>query len=564
MRLPSTSRRAVALMGVVALIGTTLIAFAGPASAAPPDVIPAQSTNLIDGQTVNVTVTTALATGAGVFIAVTQCGNATSAGVPLAVAGQNDCVGAEGLTTVDATPGTLHLIGFPSGGVAAGPHTVAMLLNRNNIGTNGAKCIAGGLIPCVIQAATATTAGASTGNPYDFSLAATITYKPPVSASITSITGQSGTGAARSLDVITVTGSNWDASLASVPVALCDITGTTCDAAAALTGTLSTDAGGALSGAVTVGITATTGARALRITNPDTQRVLIPIQILGARVVTLAPNAGGAGLVVAIGGSGFNSNTTVVVTALDSGFAPVAGTGAATVNATGAVTGTITINSPATAHVAVSEIPSVSYPAANPTTDNGIASFTFSSNSCTPAGQTPGQPTTGGPDANAATNNGCSLLQTVHLAVNGSVLAFDQVGNSITMAPITLNGQQQVTSGAINNVTVTDARGSLTGWTVIATMTDLSDLSGMPHHSIPAANMGWTPSCALQNATSGDLADVTTGAAAQLDNTTARTLCTAVPGGGGGTFVGSAPLSLTVPASVFATNYSATLTLTVT
>jgi hypothetical protein len=58
--------------------------------------------------------------------------------------------------------------------------------------------------------------------------------------------------------------------------------------------------------------------------------------------------------------------------------------------------------------------------------------------------------------------------------------------------------------------------------------------------------------------------DVSVGAGGSLDPTTAITLCTAIPGGGGGTFDISSNLSLVVPASVAAGHYTATMTLLVT
>jgi hypothetical protein len=541
-------RRPLSLLAVCAMVGALLITFAAPASAAGETIVPAQSSNLLDGQHLNVTISVPV-TITGAFAAVTQCGNANTAGVAYTAltvpTDGSNCAGAEAIGT------SLVFVGFPTGPVPAGPSTVSILLEKTHIGTALAQCVASppAALPCTLNGATATAAGQYTG-PGSFSISTPITYKPPVSASISSVTGQTGTSAARSGNTLNLTGATWDASVAPA-ASLCTTAGTACDAAG-LTGALSTDAGGALSGALTVTATATTGARALKIVNPsDSQTVLLPITILGARTISLSPASGGAGTLVTITGSGFNASAPVIAVETDGSPVPLS-FGSATVDASGNVTGSLSITSSHVIGIAVSEL-------SNPAVLNAFAPFAYSADSCS----------TVTPDSNAATRpaGDCQLLQTVHLSVTGGPngLTFSQGSHDITMSPIVLNGDQQTSTGAIKNVTVLDARGSLVGWTVIATMTDLTD-SPTPalHHSIPASNMSWTPACALNTPTSGAISDITTGAPAALSNTVAATLCTAVPGGGGGTFVGSSPLSLIVPASIAAASYSSVITFTVT
>lgn len=541
-------RRPLSLLAVCAMVGALLITFAAPASAAGETIVPAQSSNLLDGQNLSVTVTTVTNLPAQ-FVAVTQCGNANTAGVAYTAltvpTDGSNCAGAESLGI------SLVFVAFPAGPVAPGPHVVSIKLEKTNIGSAASQCVASppAALPCNLSAATATGAGQYSGVG-SFSISTPISYKPPVSASISSVTGQTGTSAARSGDTLNVTGATWDPSAAPA-ASLCTTTGTACDLAG-LTGALSTDGSGALSGALTVTATATTGARALKIVNPsDSQTVLIPVTILGARTISLSPASGGGGTLVTITGSGFNASAPVLAVETDGSPVPLS-FGSATVDASGNVTGSLTITSSHVIGIAVSEV-------SNPAVLNAFAPFAYSADSCS----------TLTPDASTVTRpaGDCQLLQTVHLSVTGGPngLTFSQGSHDITMSPIVLNGDQQTSTGAIRNVTVLDARGSLVGWTVIATMTDLAD-SPTPalHHSIPASNMSWTPACALNTPTSGAISDITTGAPTTLSNTVAATLCTAVPGGGGGTFVGSSPLSLIVPASIAAASYSSVITFTVT
>lgn len=161
-------RRALPVVGTVALAGTALFAWAGQAHAvATATVSVSPSTGLVSGNNVTVTVTTPNDTASNVFVAVTQCGNATSTGAPLAslATDGSDCIGATGLGT------TLQVIGAggaatPAGPVTAGTYHVTLKLQETGIGTANTKCIAvpPATIPCTIVASTATIAGAYTGD----------------------------------------------------------------------------------------------------------------------------------------------------------------------------------------------------------------------------------------------------------------------------------------------------------------------------------------------------------------------------------------------------------------
>lgn len=189
-------RRAIMLIAVGALASAWFLAWGGPASAtATATVSVSPSTGLVSGNSVTVTVTTPSDTGSTVFVAVTQCGNATSSGSPLAslATDGSDCVGSAGLGS------TLQLIGAggaasPVGPVTAGTYHVTLKLQESGIGTANTKCIAmpPATIPCSIVASTATITGAYTGDG-SFQGQATISYADNVTTTSTTTAGTTTT-----------------------------------------------------------------------------------------------------------------------------------------------------------------------------------------------------------------------------------------------------------------------------------------------------------------------------------------------------------------------------------
>jgi len=96
-------------------------------------------------------------------------------------------------------------------------------------------------------------------------------------------------------------------------------------------------------------------------------------------------------------------------------------------------------------------------------------------------------------------------------------------------------------------------------------MTDLVTDGGGGNKTIAASNMHWAPTCDPIDADGDGIVDglgtdVASGDGATLDPTIGRTLCTAAPGGGGGTFTSNAALDLFVRANVAAGDYRATIT----
>lgn len=175
-----------------------------------------------------------------------------------------------------------------------------------------------------------------------------------------------------------------------------------------------------------------------------------------------------------------------------------------------------------------------------------------------------------------ASSDACSLDQVVEVEVNGAGMTIKQAGSLVTLPAVTLNGKPQKTMGALNGLTVVNARGTDAGWSLTGQMTsDFSDGTGdgvcpagdpstWDNHCIPGGNVGWAPSAEVaHDVIPGDVADVDAGAPLPqggLDE--ARTLCQAPANHSGGTFECGGGIGLGIPASAAAGLYQATLTLT--
>ena len=157
--------------------------------------------------------------------------------------------------------------------------------------------------------------------------------------------------------------------------------------------------------------------------------------------------------------------------------------------------------------------------------------------------------------------------QTITTSVAAGSLAITQLGTSVNLPALSLDttGKLLTTTGAINNVTVTDTRAATPGFSVTGQVTDFA--SGA--NAINGYNLGWTPGVVSSFGTTAvkgpdvaagqGLAVAATPANATDGLKSVRTLGT---GAGMGTSVFSAGLSLTAPTSTQAGTYSATLTIT--
>ena len=221
-----------------------------------------------------------------------------------------------------------------------------------------------------------------------------------------------------------------------------------------------------------------------------------------------------------------------------------------------------------------------------------------------------------------AITGACSLTEIVVQPVVGTTMTLDKVPGLVVMSPVVLNGVEQVSTGTMQNLTVTNARGTAAAWSVTAYVTDLG-AAGSPTFSplpgvtvslcsnagagpfianpalaatiasnrlcIPGDNLGWIPtSSVVHNDIPGDVAQVVSGPASAANaaawlallvtagNTldpavgvdglggllSAKTLCSGTVNRSGGTFACDATLFLGVPASAGAGTYTGGLVIT--
>lgn len=147
--------------------------------------------------------------------------------------------------------------------------------------------------------------------------------------------------------------------------------------------------------------------------------------------------------------------------------------------------------------------------------------------------------------------------QDISVTVTGGPLTLAQEPGEVVLDPVTLNGSAQTTTGTLRQVTVSDARGSSLGWTLIGT---LSDFEGPAGATIPANNLSWTPQCTAR----AGATPVVTGTPGPLGEAGALLCSTADSTSGpvGGTYDIGASLTLNVPAATASGEYDAILTLT--
>jgi len=131
---------------------------------------------------------------------------------------------------------------------------------------------------------------------------------------------------------------------------------------------------------------------------------------------------------------------------------------------------------------------------------------------------------------------------------------------SIAMSNVQLDGDAHTSTGSVNQLTVSDARGLPVAWTLTATMplplsNDNPTLSG-PNAQIASSNLSLegaacTPAAGNQNSAP------TAAAGGSLDGIVS--ICTAAAGSNTGRFTADADLSLLVPSSVYAGTYRGTI-----
>ncbi|MEU8264951.1 M12 family metallo-peptidase [Micromonospora sp. NPDC048999] len=155
--------------------------------------------------------------------------------------------------------------------------------------------------------------------------------------------------------------------------------------------------------------------------------------------------------------------------------------------------------------------------------------------------------------------NGGDAQQQITTTVKGGPLTLSVAGSNVALPAVTLG---QITSGAMNQATVADLRGTSAGWSLVGQVSDFTTTAG---GSIAADNLGWAPSAALIPEQFVGTAGVVKAGAVAAPGTglgQARALCTSAAGVSGGTFTCDAQLNLGVPSSAKAGDYTAILTLT--
>lgn len=152
-----------------------------------------------------------------------------------------------------------------------------------------------------------------------------------------------------------------------------------------------------------------------------------------------------------------------------------------------------------------------------------------------------------------------SAVQSVSVGLTSGGLSLSQSGTGVSFGNVPITGDVQTLRGALNPLTVTDKRGGHMGWSLTATVTDLSSTTAS--NTIPAGNLSWAPNC---TASADSLSAVASGPAAPLGGGPALLCAQAADpiGATGGKFTANAALSLRIPSFAAAGDYTGTMLLT--
>jgi hypothetical protein len=151
------------------------------------------------------------------------------------------------------------------------------------------------------------------------------------------------------------------------------------------------------------------------------------------------------------------------------------------------------------------------------------------------------------------------------LVVTGGTLGFDGTAPVVSVfAPITLNGQPQLTRATIPTFTVIDARGTSAGWTANLAISDLVNPAGATD-TIAATNISLSAATVIDSSTGAAAASVTGNAVASFTSgaTTPIVTATAAQSSNGTFLISPKILKVVVPSTAIAGTYATTATLTV-
>ena len=356
----------------------------------------------------------------------------------------------------------------------------------------------------------------------------------------------------------------------------------------------------------------TTGVRQLNIVNGSSSSAT-SITLLGVPTLTLTPASGAPGSSTTLSGSGWNTgryhyafaakdNPTTggivsglscpsltppynvvcgpyvpenaasgaMTTGVNSGLNPGTSGGFIT-TANGDIPAGTTVNVPASSLVSAFGSPAVEVVQTSSATatvwpasisgQSKIAAFSNITTSCFAPNA----------DGNAATNTVigdtyCQTQQNVSATVNPGTLKQVAAGSQINLgAAVTTSNVAQNETGAINAITVTDARGGAATWTLTAALT--TGLATTGGATIANSNLAIGGSSCAPAA--GSATGITSGTGGTFATT--QTICDATTnasdsagGTKGGEWVANANLNLTVPAFQAAGTYTGQITFTLT
>jgi len=405
------------------------------------------------------------------------------------------------------------------------------------------QATAGVRVVCNGQTGSTATVNPQT-TPVDTNVTHSFTAAAIANATISSVSNQTVTNAARAGDVISFAGSAFSAA-GTGTAELCDADGSNC-AAGGSSFTIAADGTG--TGTLTVPNGVVAGNKAIKLSSGG-EVGLRPIRILGAATLTASLSGGGAGTVVTLTGTNWDPGQPVRLGGNRAGppFPPPASSDApvtVTATANGTFSGQFTVNDSLTAFLGAQ------HPHRVPPTASAVfasTSFSFSGDSCIAK-------------SGAATTGDCSLLETVSLEVAAGDLTMSKEAGSVELSGVDLNGTAQTATGDLRDVTVKDYRGGALGWSLTGRFSGLNGPA-----AIAADKLTWSPSC-VPAANNDD--DVVAGSSAAFaDSVTALPLCAVSTGLGadgvsGGDTTADAGLALDLLANQAAGNYSGTLTLT--
>ncbi|WP_150516188.1 WxL domain-containing protein [Streptomyces subrutilus] len=332
---------------------------------------------------------------------------------------------------------------------------------------------------------------------------------------------------------VALTGSGWTQGGEAVP-SLCDTSGAGCDTEKFAANSLAIDSYGGLSGTATLApATQVPDGDYLVKVNDGTKEATAPLTVkavaAGERELTLSASSGPVGTVVTVSGKNYRPDQWINVVGVNADGVTLDDTAVyPKSDSDGTFSTAFTVTDPALVSIQADE-------GGDPAT---VRSRPFTVT------------TGGGP--------GGSGGQKMNLSVLPGPLTMSQAGDSVDFGSVTLDGSPHTLNGALNKVTVHDARGINTGWSLTGTMSDFTTAAGA---SLSASMVTWAPACAAQG---GSSATPVAGPPARLGNAPAA-LCSVATDGSraslGGNYDADAALVLQLPGTAQPGSYTALLTL---